>query len=310
MYEVYLTGSSGFLGRHVHRALAQDSERRIHTVGRSGRDYSYATFEAAPTTRGALIHLAGVAHDLRGTATDDVYRDVNVDLTRRVFDRFLDSNLELMIFVSSVKAIADRSVYPLTEAVTPRPMTSYGKSKLAAEQLLLTRGELPKGKRLVILRPSMIHGPGNKGNLNLLARVVARGIPYPLAAFENRRHFTSVSNACFAIDQILLRRDVRGVFNLADDDYLSTNEVVRILAEEMGRPERLWRIPRRMLVTAAFFGDLARLPLNSSSLSKLTDDFLVDNSALKSALAVDRLPMTARDGIRATARSLFAEQSL
>jgi nucleoside-diphosphate-sugar epimerase len=84
----------------------------------------------------------------------------------------------------------------LTEEVEPKPLTHYGKSKLMAEEYILSQ-PLSVGKSYYILRPCMIHGPGNKGNLNLLYQIVQKGIPYPLAAFENKRSFLSIENLCF-----------------------------------------------------------------------------------------------------------------
>ena len=84
-----------------------------------------------------------------------------------MFDQFLKSDCETFIYMSSVKAVVDQADGILTENVKPNPITVYGKSKLAAEEYILSRKNL-KNKRVYILRPCMIHGPNNKGNLNLL----------------------------------------------------------------------------------------------------------------------------------------------
>src|SRR5690606_27975560 len=109
------------------------------------------------------------------------------------------------------------------------PLTPYGKSKLEAELYLLAQ-KLPERKRLFIIRPCMIHGPGNKGNLNLLYKVVEKGIPWPLAAFHNERSFLSIDNLSFLIEKMLMHTDLAsGVYNFADDDALSTNSLVKLI---------------------------------------------------------------------------------
>src|SRR5690606_25943192 len=96
---------------------------------------------------------------------------------------------------------------------------------------------------LFIIRPCMIHGPGNKGNLNLLYKVVEKGVPWPLASFENRRSFLSIDNLCYLIEQILVKADLpSGVYNFADDEVVSTNELVAVIANSLGKKPRLWHI--------------------------------------------------------------------
>src|SRR5690606_9961467 len=105
-------------------------------------------------------------------------------------------------YFSSVKAVADTVEGVLQEDVVGKPLTPYGKSKLEAEQYLLSQ-VLPEGKRAFIIRPCMIHGPGNKGNLNLLYKVVEKDVPWPLAAFRNQRSFLSIDNLCFLLERMI-----------------------------------------------------------------------------------------------------------
>ena len=91
------------------------------------------------------------------------------------------------------------------------------------------------GKQVYIMRPCMIHGPGNKGNLNLLYGVVKKGIPWPLGAFENRRSFTSVGNLCYVIDGLLTKSVPSGIYHMGDDEALSTNELIAVIYEQWER---------------------------------------------------------------------------
>ena len=148
----------------------------------------------------------------------------------------------------------------------------------------------------------MIHGPGNKGNLNLLWGIARRGLPWPLAAFENKRSFTSIGNICAAVEA-LCERGENGVYPIADDEMISTNRLIELIAETCGKRAKLWRIPKGLMRFAARIGDLAHLPLNTERIEKLTEDSFVDNAALKKLLGWQKMPVSAEDGMRMTLNS-------
>ena len=173
---ILITGINGFVGTNMYNKyykninivgidIASSKSEKMCTV------YTWDEFPMLPEVDG-IIHLAGLAHDTRGTAKESQYFDVNVGLTQKIFEHFLSSSAQKFIYFSSVKAVADLVEGEiLTEEADPKPKTPYGKSKLEAETYLLSK-ELPSDKRLYIFRPAMIHGPGNKGNLNLLYSVL------------------------------------------------------------------------------------------------------------------------------------------
>ena len=107
-------------------------------------------------------------------------------------------------------------------------------------RVFVWKGKQNSDKSVFILRPCMIHGPGNKGNLNLLYKVVSKSIPWPLGAFDNRRSFTSIDNLCFVIDRLISEKSRPGVYHIADDEPLSTNELIEVICETMGRKARIW----------------------------------------------------------------------
>ncbi len=149
----------------------------------------------------------------------------------------------------------------------------------------------------------MIHGPGNKGNLNLLYKLAKWGLPWPLAAFENKRSFCSVENICFVINELITREDISsGIYNVADDEPLSTNEVIEILGESLGKKPIFWRIPRFIIQLIARLGDMIHLPLNSERLTKLTESYVVSNKKLLDALGKN-LPVNSKDGLKRTFKS-------
>lgn len=255
----------------------------------------------------AIIHLAGKAHDTKNQSQAQVYFDINTGLTQKVYDYFLQSSAQKFIFFSSVKAAAD--TVPgnvLTENVVPAPIGPYGESKIKAEEYILEnekqrmKNEECSKKRVFILRPCMIHGPGNKGNLNLLYGVVSKRIPWPLGAFENKRTFTSIDNLCFVIEGMLTKELESGIYHMADDEALSTNELIEVMCEAMGRKAHIWRINRGLVEAMATIGTWLHLPLNKERLRKLTENYVVSNVKIKKALGIDQMPVRAKDGLRKT----------
>lgn len=295
MNNFIITGTTGFVGVNLvpylnKLGIITQPVGRLDLLG-----------EIKFSNTDSIIHLAGKAHDLKKTSNPDEYYQVNFELTKKLYDAFLESDAKKFIFISSVKAIADVVEGVLTEDSSPNPITDYGKSKLMAEQYI-QRQPLPSDKSYYILRPCMIHGPGNKGNLNLLYKFVQKGVPYPLAAFNNKRSFLSVENLCFVIAKVLRMDIPSGIYNVADDNALSTNEVVKILAKSLNKQPKLWAIPNSLIRGIAKIGDVFKLPLNTERLNKLTENYVVSNKKLKRALNSE-LPLATNEGLAITAKS-------
>lgn len=297
---VIITGASGFVGQNLSSYLINKGDS-IQSL--SLRDQAWN--KNFPYDADALIHLAGKAHDTSNTSSAAEYFLINRDLTNTLFNEFLRSNIRDFFFFSSVKAVADTVVGVLKEDIVPNAYTPYGQSKLQAEQYLLSQ-ELPAGKRLFIIRPCMIHGPGNKGNLNLLYNIVEKGIPWPLASFENSRSFLSIDNLSYLVFQMLNKETLSsGVYNFADDESLSTNELVKLIAETLGEKSKFVSIPVGLIKTVVKIGDFLPLPLNSERLRKLTESYVVSNKKIKLALGIDQLPLTAKQGLQVTIQSFI-----
>jgi len=316
--KILITGVHGFVGSNLVRALSKE-----HTI--YGLDVIAPQKEGVKFTFGwehmdmkeipevdAIIHLAGKAHDTKNQSKAEVYFKVNTELTKKIYDYFLaHERIKKFIFFSSVKASADKVEGILTEDAVPAPVGPYGESKIAAERYIQnfldgkhsaqksnsstnsgTVGARPlslsKGQSVYILRPCMIHGPGNKGNLNLLYGLVKKGIPWPLGAFNNKRTFTSIDNLCFIIKELLTHDVESGVYNINDDEAVSTNELIEIICSALGKKARIWRIPCGLMRGAAKVCGWLHLPLNPER---------------QSALGVERLPVRAKDGLMKTIRS-------
>lgn len=314
MKRILITGATGFVGRSLVKYF-QDKEgiqlfahsRNVKNANEVFSDFSIeivAEIHADLLNKhqiDSVIHLAGIAHDLSGKYKAKDYMKVNVENTKFLYDQFALSNASSLIFLSSIKAVTDHADQLIDETFIPNPKTPYGKSKHLAEQYLNDHPVM--GKRVVILRPCMIHGPDNKGNLNLLYSFVNKGIPYPLAAFDNHRSFLSIGNLCFALEKIIQNPACTGTFNIADDEAISTAELVKLIGTVCAKHPRMLKIPRPIIRTMAAVGSFLHLPINSSTLSKLTESMAVSNRRLLLTLNA-KFPISTRDGLTLTLKSM------
>lgn len=324
---ILITGIHGFVGSNLVKALAQE-----HTIygldivapPKEGvvKTYSWNDLENEDFPEiDAIIHLAGKAHDTRNKSASDAYFKVNTGLTQIIFDWYLkNKHANKFIFFSTVKSAADRvdGDY-LTEDCIPTPVGPYGESKIKAENYIIglfapdalkrpfhnfnDTDAVISGKQVYILRPCMIHGPGNKGNLNLLYNVVSKGIPWPLGAFENRRSFTSIGNLCMVIEGLLTRNVTSGIYHIGDDEALSTNELIEVICKAMCKKSHIWKIPKKLMNRVAKAGGWLHLPLNPLRMQKLTENYVVSNAKIKSALGIKNMPIRAKDGLADTIKS-------
>jgi nucleoside-diphosphate-sugar epimerase len=289
---IFITGSSGFVGKNLIKYLES-----------TYLFYKYQKNSLIDINQDIIIHLAGKAHDLKNVSSSEDYYNVNTELTKKVFDEFLSSNVKVFITLSSVKAVADEVAGELTEEVIPYPITHYGKSKLLAEDYILSKF-IPEGKRFFILRPCMIHGPENKGNLNLLFKYISKGFPWPLGSFDNKRSFCSIENLCFVIKELIENEEIpSGVYNVADDEQISTNEIINLISKSLSNDVRIVNLPKSIIKGIAKIGDIFKLPLNSERLLKLTESYIVSNKKLSHVLNKP-LPISTKNGLLTTFRSL------
>ena len=309
----------------VEKTFSWDEIDEVHGAG--------LMVNGSPLEVDAIIHLAGKAHDTKNKSAADVYFKVNTGLTQKIFDWYLaHPTAKKFIQFSTVKSAADRVEGDfLTEECVPTPVGPYGESKIAAENYIIekfapkalerpfhnftdedaiafaevqgSRFKVQGEKRVYIMRPCMIHGPGNKGNLNLLYGVVSKGIPWPLGAFENRRSFTSIGNLQEVIKGLLTRDVTSGIYHMGDDEALSTNELIEIICSALGKKAHIWNIPCGLMNGVAKIGDVLHLPLNSMRMQKLTENYVVSNAKIKAALGIKEMPVRAKDGLKDTIKS-------
>ena len=335
--KILITGVHGFVGSNLVEALKKEHTIYGLDIISPLKDGVRFTFPWDNLDKpneipdiDAIIHLAGKAHDTKNQSAADVYFKVNTGLTQKIFDWYLaHPTAKKFIQFSTVKSAADRVEGEfLTEDCIPTPVGPYGESKIAAENYIIekfapealkrpfhnftdedavafaevqgARFKVQGEKRVYIMRPCMIHGPGNKGNLNLLYGVVSKGIPWPLGAFENRRSFTSIGNLQEVIKGLLIKDAPSGIYHMGDDEALSTNELIEVICSALGKKAHIWRIPRGLMNGFAKIGDVLHLPLNTQRMQKLTENYVVSNAKIKAALGMKEMPVRAKDGLRET----------
>lgn len=310
--KILITGISGFVGtnfilnwREKYTLFGLD----IRNKSMEGVEnfFLWNDFSKIPEVD-VIVHLAGKAHDTKNQCDYDEYFKVNTELTKQIFDYFLESKAKKFFFFSSVKAAADSIGDDiLTEEITPSPVGPYGESKIKAEEYILEKlnEAATLDKNVYIIRPCLIHGPGNKGNLNLLYNIASKRIPWPLGAYENKRSFCSVDNASYLVEQIMINDGIpNGIYNIGDDEPLSTNELIKMISKSVGKNPIIWKIPEGVMSFLSKLSGLLHLPLNEERLKKLTENYVVSNEKIKMALNVDKLPVSAKEGMLKTLQSL------
>lgn len=291
MTRVLVTGGSGFVGsavigglvaagRPVTAALRRSStllpaEVRQVQIDDIGPDTDWtASLEGAES----VIHLAARVHVMRETETDPdaAFERVNGAGSRRLAEAAAAAGVRRMLLVSSIKVNGERTAsdQPFAGDQKPRPEDAYGRSKLSAERM--TRHAL--GSRAVILRPPLVYGPGVGGNMAVLMKAVARGLPLPLGAIRNRRSLIARTNLASAILAALDHPDVAGrSFTLADGSDFSTPELICAIAKAMGLPARLIPVPEGLLRLAG------RLTGRAGMIDRLCGSLVVDGGRFMAA---------------------------
>ncbi|MGG5510442.1 NAD-dependent epimerase/dehydratase family protein [Myroides odoratimimus] len=292
---ILVYGASGFIGQNLLRVLNDKccvESSSLRNIGNLDmiKDYNI------------IINLVGKAHDHKGEATEHDFDYANYELVKELYSVFVRSDAKMFIHVSSISAIEEMdSNYTLTEEMECKPVSWYGKSKRKAEEYLLNQ-EIPNGKKVIVLRPTMVHGPGDKGNLTLLYKIISKGLPYPLGKFDNKRSFLSISNFNFIIEEILKHPEKieSGIYHICDDEPISTSTIISMIGEITGKKVFKLAIPKNIVKCIASIGDFLPIPLNTNRLVKMTSNLVVSNNKIKSVLMINRLPIKAEEGMRET----------
>lgn len=265
--KVLVTGASGFIGKALcehlikqgvsvvaayrNSSLQQQDGVKVVYVGNIGGDTDWSE---ALSGCDFVIHLAARVHVMSKEASDpvNVYRTTNTLGTINLARQALDAGVKRMIFLSSIGVNGDTSGQSMfNEGDIPQPWNPYAKSKWAAEQKLK---EIAGATQLevVIIRPPIVYGPGNPGNLLRLLRLVDRRVPFPFGCVKNCRSLIFLDNLIDAITLCVVHPQAANqTFLVSDGKDVSTPELVRVLAKGLGRPALLLPIPVWLLHLAA-----------------------------------------------------------
>ena len=254
---VLVTGSDGFVGRHLVPYLAQRGYRVIaasrvaakfenpDVVGAALPDLAQP-FDWRPLLQqcDAVVHLAGIAHQ---TVPDDLHDRVNHLASAALAHAAVECGIKHLILISSIAAQSGvSSDRELTEETTPAPVNAYGRSKLAAEAAVRAAG-VP----YTILRPVVIYGDGEKGNFATVHRIARLPIPLPIGALTAQRSILSIANFCSAVATVLTNPRMRGeTFTVANPTPVTVPDLVARHRAGLGRPPWLVPVPEKWLELA------------------------------------------------------------
>lgn len=305
-----VTGADGFVGRVLCPLLASAGHRvrgAVRTLPPnrqvSAGCIAVGDIGAHPDWRAALegvdvvVHLAGRAHVMHEPGQADpvsLYRRVNVAATEMLARACAAAGVHRLVFASSIKVNGDATYgQPYRATDPPHPEDDYGRSKWDAEQHLHAVAA-ETGLDVVIVRPPLVYGPGVKGNLARLMRLIERGVPLPLAQVDNRRSMIGVGNLADALRVCIEHPRAAGcTFLVSDGSDISTPELIRAIAAALGHPARLLAVPATML-------RLAANAAGSGTLRRLIGSLQVDSGPIRSELDW-RPPHTFEHGIEAMA---------
>lgn len=289
---ILLTGSTGFIGRYIYHYLG--TRYQILCINRShhGQHSPAISFASLFSDAGRqvlrsfspthLIHCAGLAHRRPpfSPAGLSELNSVNVDLPVRLARLAVELGIKRHLFLSSigVHGSTTHGSEVISEASPLAPANPYALSKVTAEHRLRDI-HMNTSTELTILRPALVYGRNCPGNLRLLVKAIDLGMAFPFASIENLRSLLAVENLVAAVELLLFHEDARGqCFVVADKETISTPALLQTIATAREKQLRLFSMPPKSLTL------LRRLPILGGKLSQLTDNLLVDSSAIRMKL--------------------------
>jgi nucleoside-diphosphate-sugar epimerase len=256
---VLVTGGAGFIGQHLRRALGvRGHEVRSYDVERpanagaqdvAGDLLNGELLRRATDGTDTIVHLAA-KHRFFGVSPEEFQR-VNVEGTRALLQAAARANTRRIVFYSSVAVYGDYST-PTNELSECRPAGPYGRTKLAAERLVEEWAAADDRRQAIVIRPTVVFGAGNRGNIFRLIRQIDRGLFAPVGPGDNIKSVAYVDNLVDAT-LFLLGRQSSGVetYNYADEPHLTFRQTTEIIHRCLGRPMRRFTLPVRPILMMA-----------------------------------------------------------
>ncbi len=306
---VFVTGAGGFVGRATIKSFVNSGwhvRAAMRTMPLSGA-LSQENLEYVPIGDVAevanwqshlvgcdvVVHLAARAHKTGELPTEgvDEFERINSFASARLAEDSVASGVRRLIFISSAGVMGERSVSPFHEGDEPNPASEYARSKYRAELALKSIAE-PSAMELVILRPTLIYGAGNPGNLARLASLIRIGLPLPFAGIANQRSLLNVDHfARIIVEASTNNGAANRTFLVSDGMDVTTSELLEALAAAMRLRLRLFYVPPSLL------RGVAGLVGKRGEIDKLLSSLRVDSSFMRQQLAIGKVSTV--DAIRA-----------
>ncbi len=238
MKKILITGANSFVGISFEKWLEQWPEKysvdSVDMIGDEWREKDFSVYDV-------VFHVAGIAHVSSDPKMEELYYKVNRDLTIETAKKAKDEGVKQFIFMSSIIVYGDSGKIGekkiIDRGTVPQPSNFYGDSKLKAEEGIR---KLQKDKfNVVILRPPMIYGKGSKGNYPKLAKA-AKILPI-FPDVENQRSMLHIDNLCEFI-RLMIDNEESGLFFPQNEKYVSTSELVKLIAEVYGKKVRMTKL--------------------------------------------------------------------
>ncbi len=290
---ILIAGHSGYLGSLI---LKEFKDNEIITV-------DFRKNKILLPDVDIIINCIGKTPDDKNISYED-YLNSNFEVIQKIYEIFINSNAKMLIHFSSISAVAEEmSESSLDEEADCHPVTDYGITKRMAEEFLLKQN-MPLNKKIIILRPTRIHGPNDKGTIFKLYKMTQK-IPYPFGSIDNQRSFLAFDNLIFLLRKIINNHNSikTGIYNVNDDEPLSTLRIINLLKEYSNPKLKIINIPKVFFEYLAKIGDIFRLPFNTVILNKITQSRIVSNQKIKVVLGIEKLPLTAEEGLIKTINS-------
>jgi nucleoside-diphosphate-sugar epimerase len=321
MKNILVTGATGFIGSYLLQILSQHKfhitaavrKNLSHSLSKPIRIVKVGNIDEKTDWQEALqgidivIHLAARAHIINETIPNPEaeFIKVNTQGTANLVKQSIQAGVKHFIFISSIGAMTTQSDRILTENSPCHPDSPYGRSKLQAEQALI---ELAKDSNMTwtILRPTLVYGLGNPGNMERLMKLIKRGLPLPFGAVKNRRSFVFVGNLVDAIITCLDHPNAANqIFLISDNQAVSTPQLIRLIAQQIQQPCQLLPVPTILLRFLGYLGDRVEsitgknLPFNTYNIDRLLGSLTVDSRYIQKTLNWQP-PFTLEQGLART----------
>ena len=258
MMKILVTGASGFVGRYLVNHLSKTDEviacvrKKSNLLPSSVQQIIINNFFdiTIPQDVDVVVHLAAVAHNKNNDM--DEFKKINVDGTLELARKALQTNVKRFIFISSI-GVNGNSTHgkAFTEQDTPNPTNDYTKSKYEAEKALAKLFENTHID-LVIIRPPLIYAHDAPGNFSKLLMLIKLGQFLPFGCTQNQRSFIAIENLISFITACIYHdTKINETFLIADDEVISTKQLIQCLSSGMGKSMILLPVPTKLLSTLA-----------------------------------------------------------